>query len=546
MRRLGSPRGAFFVPRRCDALAGTKCAGDGGPAEAMPPIRPVRLTRSVHARHVRAQGRNDQSTRRRLLQPETDPPLADVHPVILCGGSGTRLWPLSRRSRPKQFAGVLGDETLFQSCVDRMRGDGLRAPVVVTAEAYRFAVMEQLDDVGAVPEAVLIEPAARNTAPAVLAAALLLVGRDPEAMLLVVPSDHAIPDGAGFRAAAARGVAAARDGRLVTFGIRPDRPETGYGYLELTDAGDDGPQPLRGFVEKPDLATAERLVADGGHLWNAGVFLFRAAALIAAAEAHAPHLLAPVRAALEGAKADLGFCRMDAAAWDGVADISIDHAIMERADNLSVVPYDGRWSDLGDWQAIWREAEPGADGMVTRGAVTAVDCEDSLLRVEGENRVLVGVGLRNVVAVAMRDAVLVADRSRVQDVKAVVAELKARAVPQAEQHAIDYRPWGHYESLVMADRFQVKRIVVHPGRQLSLQSHHHRAEHWIVVQGTARVTVNDDVRLLSENESIYVPLGAVHRMENPGKVDMVLIEVQTGSYLGEDDIVRYEDVYARE
>ena len=287
------------------------------------------------------------------------------------------------------------------------------------------------------------------------------------------------------------------------------------------------------------------MVAGGGHLWNAGIFLFAARALVAAAERHAASLVGPVRAALDGAEADLGFLRMDAAAWDGVDSISVDHAIMERADTLSVVPYDGRWSDLGDWQAIWREAEPGGDGMVTRGAVTAIDCEGSLLRVEGDNRVLVGVGLRDVVAVAMRDAVLVADRSRVQDVKAAVEAMKAAHVPQADQHAIDYRPWGHYESLVIGDRFQVKRIVVHPGRQLSLQSHHHRSEHWIVVQGTAKVTVDDDVRLITENQAIYIPLGAVHRMENPGKVDMVLIEVQTGSYLGEDDILRYEDAYAR-
>ena len=471
--------------------------------------------------------------------------LSGVHPVILCGGSGTRLWPLSRKSRPKQFSAVMGDVSLFEACAARVKGDGLRAPVVVTAEAYRFVVMEQLEDAGVAAEAVLIEPAPRNTAPAILAAALLLADRDPDALMLVVPSDHAIPDDAGFRATVGRGMGAARDGRLVTFGIRPDRPETGYGYLALSDPSDEGAQPLRGFVEKPDADTAARLVGDGGHLWNAGIFLCRADALIAAAKAHAPDLLAPVRAALDGAEADMGFRRLAAEPWGGVEDISIDHAVMERADNLSVVPYDGRWSDLGDWQAIWRESEADADGVVRRGAVTAIDCKDSLLRAEGDDRVIVGVGLDNIVAVAMRDAVLVADRSKVQDVKAAVAELKRQEASQAEQHAVDYRPWGHYESLVIGERFQVKRIVVHPGAALSLQSHHHRSEHWIVVEGTAKVTVDDDVRLVTENQAIYIPLGAVHRMENPGKVDMVLIEVQTGSYLREDDIVRYEDVYAR-
>ena len=480
------------------------------------------------------------------MQPDAPRPLADIHPVILAGGSGTRLWPLSRRSRPKQFASVLGDETLFQSCLRRVRGDGLRPPVVVTAEDYRFAVIEQLAEAGVDAEAVLIEPSARNTAPAVLAAAMLVADRDPEAMILVVPSDHAIPDGAAFREAVARGVEAARAGRLVTFGIRPDRAETGYGYLELSDPqATTEAQPLRGFVEKPDAATAERLVEGGGHLWNAGIFLFRATSLVAAAEAHAAALVAPVRAALDAAEADLGFLRMASAPWGEVEDISVDHAIMERSDALSVVPFDGRWSDLGDWQAIWREGGGAEDDTVAQGAVTAIDCEGSLLRVEGRNRVLVGIGLRDVVAVAMGDAVLVADRSRVQEVKEAVAVLRAEGASQADQHAVDYRPWGHYESLVLGDRFQVKRIVVHPGRQLSLQSHHHRSEHWIVVQGTAKVTVDDEVRLVSENQAVYIPLGAVHRMENPGKVDMVLIEVQTGSYLGEDDILRYEDAYAR-
>ncbi|WGH80198.1 mannose-1-phosphate guanylyltransferase/mannose-6-phosphate isomerase [Jannaschia ovalis] len=467
---------------------------------------------------------------------------SDIHPVILCGGSGTRLWPLSRRSRPKQFADLLGDETLFQASIRRVAAKGFAAPMVVTADDYRFVVTEQLDEIGVTPRAVVIEPAARNTAPAILAAARLVAARDPEAVMLVLPSDHAIPDAAAFRAAVAEGLAAARDGRLVTFGIRPDRPETGYGYLELAPGGGDGAQPLRGFVEKPDAERAAVMLAEGHYLWNAGIFLFRADAVLAAFAAHCPDLVEPVAGAVDAAEPDLSFLRLDAAAWSGARDISIDHAVMEKAENLSVVPFAGAWSDLGDWQALWRV---DGGGTVTHGDVVAIDCAGSLLRAEREGQVLVGIGLTDIVAVSMGDAVLIADRNRAQDVKLAVDRLKAEGLPQAHQHPIDYRPWGYFESLAQGDRFQVKRITVKPGQSLSLQSHHHRSEHWIVVQGTARVTIDDAVHLVSENQSVYIPLGAVHRMENPGKLDMVLIEVQTGSYLGEDDITRYEDVYAR-
>ncbi|MFO6464937.1 mannose-1-phosphate guanylyltransferase/mannose-6-phosphate isomerase [Jannaschia sp. KMU-145] len=465
-----------------------------------------------------------------------------IHPVILCGGSGTRLWPLSRKSRPKQFADLLGGETLFQSSVQRVAAEGYAAPLVVTADDYRFVVKEQLDEIDTTPQAIVIEPAPRNTAPAILAAARLLARDDPAAVMLVLPSDHAIPDAAAFRAAVAEGLDAARAGRIVTFGIRPDRPETGYGYLELDGTGASGAQTLLGFVEKPDADRAAEMLAVGTYLWNAGIFLFRADTMIATFDVHCADLSDPVAAAVAGAQTDLGFLRLDPAAWARARDISIDHAVMEKSDALSVVPFDGAWSDLGDWQAIWRA--DGAD-MVTHGAVTAIDCEGSLLRAERKGQVLVGVGLTNIVAVSMGDAVLIADRGRAQDVKLAVDALKAEGLPQAAQHPVDYRPWGWYESLVQGDRFQVKRIVVKPGASLSLQSHHHRSEHWIVVEGTARVTVDDDVRLLGENQSVYIPLGAVHRLENPGKVDMVLIEVQTGSYLGEDDIIRYEDKYAR-
>ncbi|MCB1406805.1 MAG: mannose-1-phosphate guanylyltransferase/mannose-6-phosphate isomerase [Rhodobacteraceae bacterium] len=472
-----------------------------------------------------------------------------IHPVLLCGGSGTRLWPLSRKSYPKQFSSLTGDESLFQASARRLRGDGFAAPVVVTGADFRFIVTEQLAAVEVSPAAILIEPEARNTAPAILAAALTVKARDPEALVLIAPSDHVIPDAKRFRAAVQAAAPTAAAGNLVTFGIRPDRPETGYGWLELsTDPSEDfAPvaQPLARFVEKPDLETARTMLDGGRHLWNAGIFLFSADALIAAFAALQPAMLDQARAAVDDAALDLGFTRLAPGPWALLDDISIDYAVMEKAPNLSVVPYGGVWSDLGGWDAVWRDSGPDGKGVVTHGPATAIDCADTLLRSEAESLQVVGIGLQDIVAVAMPDAVLIAHKDRAQDVKKAVAALKAKGAAQAETFPRDHRPWGWFESLVVGDRFQVKRIVVHPGAALSLQSHHHRAEHWIVVEGTAKVTIDDQVKLVTENQSVYIPLGAVHRMENPGKVPMVLIEVQTGSYLGEDDIIRYEDVYSR-
>jgi mannose-1-phosphate guanylyltransferase/mannose-1-phosphate guanylyltransferase/mannose-6-phosphate isomerase len=458
---------------------------------------------------------------------------------------------LSRKSYPKQFVSLIGDETLFQASARRLSSatDGLKfaAPMVLTNSDFRFIVTEQLQAVGIDPGAILIEPEGRNTAPAVLAAALRAYAEDADAVLLVAPSDHVVPDVAAFQAAVARGLNAVAQGQLVTFGITPTHPETAYGYLELTGAtsSDGSPVPLKQFVEKPDAARATQMLADGNFKWNAGIFLFRAADIIAAFKAHAPELMQPVQDALNDAQTDLGFLRLAPEAWAQAEDISIDYAVMEKADNLSVVPFDAAWSDLGGWDAVWRESGPDADGVVTSGSATAIDCQDSLLRSDSEQLEVVGIGLDNVIAVAMNDAVLVADKSRAQDVKKAVSALKEKGAAQATQFPKDHRPWGWFESLVVGDRFQVKRIHVHPGASLSLQSHFHRSEHWIVVEGTARVTIDDHQQLVTENQSVYIPLGAVHRMENPGKVPMVLIEVQTGAYLGEDDIVRYEDIYAR-
>lgn len=465
-----------------------------------------------------------------------------ITPVLLAGGSGTRLWPVSRKAFPKQFAPLLGERSLFQASALRLSGPRYAPPIVTTNADFRFVVTEQLEAVGITPEAVLIEPSPRNTAPAILAAALHAAEADEHALLLVAPSDHVIPDAGAFLRAVEAAAPAAEAGRIVTFGIQPTRPETGYGWLELDGPPGDGPVPLRAFVEKPDAERAAAMLAEGRYLWNAGIFLFSAQTMIDAFRAHAPDFVAPVEAALHEARADLGFTRLAAEPWARLPDLSIDYAVMEKAPNLSVVRFAGQWSDLGGWDAVWRE---GGGGTVAGERATAIDCENVLLRSEAEGVEVVGIGLSDTMVVATGDAVLVAPMDRAQDVRHAVSALKSRGARQAEVFPRDHRPWGWFETLVLGDRFQVKRIVVKPGASLSLQSHMHRAEHWIVVSGTAKVTVDGRESLMTENQSIYVPLGAVHRLENPGRVPMVLIEVQTGVYLGEDDIIRYEDVYAR-
>lgn len=470
-----------------------------------------------------------------------------ITPVLLAGGSGTRLWPVSRKSFPKQFAPLVGDETLFQASAKRLSGARYAAPIVMTNADFRFVVAEQMAGIGIKPAAILIEPAGRNTAPAILAAALMAAEKNPDALLLVAPSDHVVPDAEAFGRAVERGAEAAVQGRIVTFGITPTRPETGYGYMEAEGEGD-GPVTLKRFVEKPDADTARAMIADGNYLWNAGIFLFTARTMIEAFRTHAPEYLDPVQAALDEAQQDLGFLRLAPEPWDRLPDMSIDYAVLEKADNLSVVRYSGHWSDLGGWDAVWRETQAATSperGAVVDDRSTAIDCDNVLLRSQDEGIEVVGIGLKDVMVVSTKDAVLVAGMDRAQEVRKAVSALKTKGARQAEAFLRDHRPWGWYETLALADRFQVKRIVVNPGAALSLQSHFHRSEHWIVVSGTARVTVDETVTLVTENQSIYVPLGAVHRMENPGKVPMVLIEVQTGSYLGEDDIVRYEDVYSR-
>ena len=468
-----------------------------------------------------------------------------VHPVILCGGAGTRLWPASRTAYPKQFARLIGDHSLFQMTLRRFTGPDFAAPLVMTENDFRFMATEQCGQMGLADARVVVEPSRRDTAPAILAAALMLEDT-PDAFMLIAPSDHVIDDLPAFLEAVRTARTAAADhSALITFGVTPDRPETGYGYLDLPQMPQAGQAAaLRSFREKPDLETAQAMLAAGTYLWNAGIFLFRVRDILTAFEAHAPDLLAPCRAAVEARSLDLGFERLGPA-YDTARAISFDYAIMESADPVMAVPLGSSWSDLGSWDALWLASAPDSQGMATHGPVTAIDCTDSYLRSEDDNTRLVGLGLDNIIAVAMRDAVLVADKSRMQDVKRVVETLRAAHVPQADDYPRFHRPWGWYETLSFGRRFQVKQIMVKPGGVLSLQSHHHRSEHWIVVEGTAEVTIEDDTRLVTENESVYIPLGMRHRLANPGKLPMYLIEVQTGSYLGEDDIVRYDDIYNR-
>ena len=469
----------------------------------------------------------------------------DIVPVILSGGTGSRLWPLSRESNPKQFWPLLSEASMVQETVRRATGPGFAAPVLVVGEAHRFLVAEQMRDAGIAGPQIILEPEGRNSAPAIAVAALLVAEVLPDAVLWIMAADAAINDVAALHAALDLAAQAARAGRIVTFGMRPKEAHTGFGYIEMGEALADVPgvQAVRSFTEKPDLVTAQRLSSDGRHVWNSGMFVATASTLIAELHEHAPAVLAAARAALEGAARDLDFIRLGAEAFRAAPAISIDYAVMERTRHAAVVPADLGWSDVGSWDALWEASPKDASENVLKGPVEALECTGSYVRSEG---ILTAVlGLQDVVVVVTDDAVLAMPRSRAQDVKKVVERLKARGAKQAVEHRRMYRPWGHYEGLIMGDRFQVKQIVVQPGGRLSLQKHHHRAEHWVVVKGTARVQRDAESLLISENQSVYLPLGCIHRLENPGMIPLALIEVQVGSYLGEDDIVRLEDTYGR-
>jgi len=466
-------------------------------------------------------------------------------PLILSGGSGTRLWPVSRKNLPKQFLQLAGSETLFQQTIGRTRPlPDVAAPIVVANEGHRFLAADQLLEAGIADATILLEPEGRNTAPAIALGALAALARDPDAILLVLPADHLIGDAEAFAAAVTQALPLARQGWLVTFGIHPDRAETGFGYIRRGDSLGAEAYAVAQFVEKPDLATARSYLADGGYDWNSGMFLFGAARYLEEMAEHAPAMLAAVREAHASAAGDLDFVRFDRAAFARIPGDSIDYAVMEKTRRAAMVPMRSAWSDIGSWSALWQSGEKDADGNLCTGDTLAVDTHDCLLR-SHDRHLLATVGLRDVIVVTTADATLVAHRDAAQDVRKVVDRLQAAGRSEYELHRLVHRPWGSYDSLEQGPRFQVKRIVVKPGAALSLQKHHHRAEHWVVVSGTAEVTCDDKVFLLQENQSTYIPLGSRHRLRNPGKMPLELIEVQSGSYLGEDDIVRFDDVYGR-
>ncbi|MDJ0933226.1 mannose-1-phosphate guanylyltransferase/mannose-6-phosphate isomerase [Breoghania sp.] len=468
-----------------------------------------------------------------------------IHPCILSGGSGSRLWPLSRKAYPKQFLQIFNGESLFEKTCRRVAAAEFAVPLVISNQDHRFLCGEQMAQAGLSAGRIVLEPTGRNTAAPAAVATLMMEKEDADGLILMLPSDHLIADEAAFLEAVKAGEVAAKDGRIVTFGIRPSEPNTGYGYIHLGEAaGATGTtRDVLEFVEKPDWARAASYLADGGYVWNAGIFLFFAKAMRAAFEAHAPEILKGAQAAIEAASSDLDFLRLDPDAFAAIENISFDYAIMERADNVACVPMDPGWSDLGSWSAV-REIFPADDeGNATLGETLFLDARDNFVY-SSEASVAV-LGLENVLVINTRDALLVAHKDKAQDVKKIVERLEADNRIEAIEHKRVYRPWGWYEGLSEGDRFQVKCIMVKPGAQLSLQSHMHRAEHWVMVSGTAEVTIDGKSRLLTENESAYIPLAAHHRLANPGKIPTYLIEVQSGAYLGEDDIIRYEDVYGR-
>jgi mannose-1-phosphate guanylyltransferase / mannose-6-phosphate isomerase len=469
-----------------------------------------------------------------------------IHPVILSGGSGTRLWPMSRSAYPKQLHPLLSSASLLQDSIERVGEPRLFAPPLILAnDEHRFIIAEQLRQIGVKPETIMLEPVARNTAPAAAAAAAWLQAREPDALMLIMPSDHVITDRAALLAAIAIAAELARAGRLVTFGIAPDRPETGYGYIRRGAALDvKGAYEVAAFVEKPDLARAEAYLASDEYSWNSGIFLFPVSLYLAELAATLPDTAAAVASAVAHAQGDLDFLRLDSVAFSRAANQSIDYAVMERTRKAAVIPVAMGWSDVGAWDALWDITPKSLEtGVVALGDVVAVECRNAYLR--SDEQLLAAFGIEDLIVVATADAVLVAPKHRAQEIKTLVDRLKALNRKELTQLSTVHRPWGTYRTIHMGERAQVKHITVKPGAKLSLQLHHHRAEHWVVVRGTARVVRGEEVQILTENQSTYIPLGTPHRLENPGRIPLHLIEVQSGSYLGEDDIVRIEDTYGR-